>query len=203
MVRLPGGGDVPSFCMDLTEVTVAAYAACARSHACSAAPTTASWGGISDADRAKWSLSCNGARADRQDHPVNCVAWAQAETYCRSMGKRLPTAAEWEWAAAAGEQRRTYPWGFRPPSDQLCWSGDAQRGGTCAVGGFEKGDALGGIHDLAGNVWEWTSTVSSGSDHVMKGGGWNRRDERDLMATGHLAGEPAFRGPNTGFRCAK
>ena len=107
------------------------------------------------------------------------------------------------WATSGGEQRRTYPWGFRAPNSQVCWSGERQRDGTCAVASFDKGDALGGIHDLAGNVWEWMSTVPSAPNYVMKGGGWNGRDDRDLLATSHLAGEPAFRGPNVGFRCAK
>ncbi|MGH7296327.1 MAG: hypothetical protein ACRELB_15415, partial [Polyangiaceae bacterium] len=61
------------FCMDLTEVTVAAYASCARCGPCSPAATTADWMNMPDDVRAKESLVCNGNRADQGDHPVNCV----------------------------------------------------------------------------------------------------------------------------------
>jgi len=214
MVRLPGGqlaterggASVEPFCIDLSEVTVMAYEACMRSGKCVEEPTTAEWAGISQAERSKWSVPCNGRHRDRQDHPINCVSWAQSVAYCRAQGKRLPTAAEWQWAARGGEQARTYPWGYRAPDSQVCWSGLQKRSGTCAVGAFPGGDALGGIHDLAGNVWEWTSDTSGVTDHVAKGTGWNETDPTNLRSDAHPpgeAGEAGYRGPITGFRCAK
>jgi hypothetical protein len=209
-VRLPGGTlsthtevTVAPFCMDLTEVTVGAYAACVRTGACVSAPTRAEWKGISEAERARWSSACNGGLGDRQNHPINCVDWAQAVAYCRAQRKRLPTAVEWEWAARAGEQARTFPWGYRTPGPQLCWSGIEVRHGTCAVGSFPESDARGGIHDLAGNVWEWTSTATRAAGRVQKGGGWNAQAAADLEAERQLDGDLTFRGPNVGFRCAK
>jgi formylglycine-generating enzyme required for sulfatase activity len=214
MVRLPGGplatehggANIEPFCIDLTEVTVKAYEACMRSGKCVEEPTTAAWDGISPADQARWSPACNGKRRDRQDHPMNCVSWAQSTAYCRVQGKRLPTANEWEWAARGGEQGRTFPWGFRAPDSQVCWSGIEKRSSTCPVGSLPEGDALGGIHDLAGNVWEWTSDTVGGTDHVMRGMGWNETDATHLRGDARLpggVGEAGFRGPTTGFRCAR
>ena len=209
MVRLPGGhlegergGPVASFCLDATEVTVGAHAACVRSGRCKPAPTTALFEGITAELAAKWNPTCNGARKDRLDHPVNCVDWAQSSAYCRAQGKRLPTEQEWEWAARGGDQQRAYPWGYRAPTSQLCWSGVEKRMSTCPVGGFREGDALGGIHDLAGNVGEWTSTSTS-DGHVVKAAGWNTDVPAQAEGVTRDVGIPIFRGPSTGFRCAQ
>jgi CubicO group peptidase (beta-lactamase class C family) len=209
MARLPGGkltgehgGLVDAFCMDITEVTVGAYSDCARSGRCPPAPTTAKFEGITDELRAKWNPTCNGARRDRLDHPVNCVDWAQSATYCRAQGKRLPTEQEWEWAARGGEQAREYPWGYRAPASQLCWSGVQKRTSTCPVGSFAAGDAPGAIHDLAGNVGEWTST-STTEGHVVKAAGWNTDVPAQAEGVTREVGIPIFRGPATGFRCVR
>jgi formylglycine-generating enzyme required for sulfatase activity len=206
MVPVEGGTlnstvNVAPFCMDTTEVTVAQYASCVGSGRCSAAPTTAFWVDISDENRDRWSPACNGDRPDRQQHPVNCVDWAQADTYCRAQGRRLPSAEEWEWAARAGSRGWRHPWGLAPAASQVCWSGLTERDGTCPVGSFPEGDAPTGIHDLAGNVWELTSTITSG--YVAMGAGYNVDDASLVDVAVRIPGEPAFRGPNTGFRCAK
>ncbi len=210
MVRLSGGSvdsrqnvSIAPLCMDRTEVTVAAYETCVRSGACAPAPGTAYWKGIEDADRARLSPACNAARKDRQDHPINCVDWAQSAAYCRARGKRLPTAEDWEWAARGGDQQRLYPWGYVPPGAQLCWSGLGKREGTCPVGSFPEGDALGGLHDLAGNVWEWTSSATDAKERVMMGGAWVVPDAANVGAGSRLATDPGFRGPNAGFRCVR
>jgi sulfatase modifying factor 1 len=211
MVRLPGGNltgeriaTIAPFCIDLTEVTVAAYSRCVRSGACKAAATAAFWVGITEAQRAEWSPACNGARKDRQDHPVNCVDWAQSSAYCRVRGERLPTEEEWEWAARGGRQERVYPWGYRAPDSQLCWSGVQKREGTCPVGSFPASDGLGGIHDLAGNVWEFTSSTVAGTDPIVsKGASYNEASPGLFQSSHRDTGEPAFRGPTVGFRCVK
>lgn len=190
---------VAPYCMDATEVTVAQYAACARSGQCSEAPATAFWVDISDADRDRWSPACNGNRPDRQDHPVNCVDWAQADTYCRAQGKRLPSAEEWEWAARGGSRGWVHPWGTASVASQVCWSGVNKRDGTCPVGSFPDGDTPTGIHDLAGNVWELTSTTGN----VAMGAGYNVDNAALVDVAVRIPGEPAFRGPNTGFRCVR
>jgi sulfatase modifying factor 1 len=201
-VKASTAGTIETFCMDVTEVTVAQYASCVGAGGCSPAPTTAFWVNIPDADRARWSPACNGDRADRQDHPVNCVDWQQADTYCRAQGKRLPTADEWEWAARGAGRAWPHPWGAAGPSAQLCWSGVARRDATCAVGSFPGGDTPDGIHDLAGNVWELTSTVADG-DQVAMGAGYNVDNESLVDVAVRIPGEIGFRGPNTGFRCVR
>jgi Sulfatase-modifying factor enzyme 1/Protein of unknown function (DUF4019) len=194
---------VRPFCMDVTEVTVAKYAACVGALRCTPASDTTYWKDISDADRAKWSPACNGARRDRKSHPANCVDWNQADAYCRAQGERLPTEAEWEWAARAGDRGWTHPWGSAPPATQLCWSGVEKRDGTCAVGSFPAGDTPEGIHDLAGNVWEWTSTSVSETDRVQKGAGYNEAHPQLVQPSQRTAGESDGRTPNLGFRCVK
>lgn len=193
---------VEPFCMDVTEVTVAQYASCVRSGRCSPAPTTAFWEDIPEADRDRWSPACNGDRGDRQDHPVNCVDWQQAVTYCRAQGARLPTADEWEWAARGAVRSWPHPWGADRPGSQLCWSGIAKRDSTCAVATFPQGDTPSGIHDLAGNVWELTATRTDDNPIAM-GAGYNVNAEALVDVTVRLPGEIGFRGPNMGFRCVR
>lgn len=179
--------EVDDFCLDRHEVRVADYAACAATANCSDAATTARWDGITAADQAEHGPLCNGDRATRRRHPVNCVSWHQAEAYCRAVGGRLPTELEWEWAARAGEQERAYPWGEQEPGPRLVnacgrecarqraraagdpkdrppetWPKlyDASDGepGTAPVGSYPAGRGRGKIADLAGNVWEWTAS---------------------------------------------
>jgi len=180
MVAIPGAAP---FCLDRTEVTVAAYGTCSG---CTA-PNT---GG-----------ACNWGVAGRGDHPINCVGWNQAVAFCASRGARLPTEAESQ-LAAAGTDGREYPWGNVPPSDQLCWSGEGARTGTCAVGSFPSGRSPYGAEDLSGNVCEWTST-SVGATRVYRGGGWSNDDAAGVCAASRGSDAPTARGNYLGFRCAR
>jgi len=198
--------DVQPFCMDITEVTVATYASCVRCGPCSPAWTTADWMSMADDVRAKESASCNSRYADRWDHPINCVDWEQSATYCRSQGKRLPTDEEWEWAARGESQGRTYPRGNAAPDSQVCWSGREKRESTCAVGMFPEGDALGGIHDLAGNVSEWTTgygEAGARGGHAHRGGSWNNPSGTFLRADFREPLPITYRDGYVGFRCVQ
>ena len=190
--KLSDKGDVSvgAFCLDLTEVTVEAYAACVKKAACSAANT----GG-----------SCNWGVAGREKHPVNCVDWGQAATFCKAQGGRLPTEEEWEWAARGGDAARTYPWGNAEPDFQACWSGVSKRSGTCPVGSAPEGRGRFGQLDLAGNVWEWTASLFSKDQtyRVNRGGSWLLGVPARLSAALRRRFEPSLRHDYLGFRCAR
>lgn len=214
---------VPSFAIDVLEVRVDEYAACVRAGAC---PVPR----VSD-------HHCNWPRRTRRaDHPINCVDQQAAQSYCTYANKRLPTRDEWR-AAATCEEPQRYPWGTAPmpshstidandrqASDQLCWDGDRGdmlgdyedwrpprrfTGGTCVVGSFPAGANLRGVLDLAGNVWEWTSSLNpyNGTSAILCGGGWRTLyHTNDALLPHYQVGDCPSIPPNTvssdiGIRC--
>ena len=117
---------------------------------------------------------------------VVMVTWFGADAYCRVVGGRLPTEAEWEYAAR-GAAGQLYPWGSDPPSCDLANFGNCSRAAD-AVGVRPKGASWCGAQDLAGNVWEWVGDwygrypgasqqnptgPSAGFIRVIRGGGWH------------------------------
>ncbi len=188
---------VGAFSMDITEVTVEAYAACVKDGKCTE-PDSGTY--------------CNWKKPARDRHPINCVDWEQATAYCGSVGKRLPTEEEWEYAAR-GTAGREYPWGSAAPSNQLCWDrlGDGKPNSTCTVGSYSAGSTPEGLMDMAGNVWEWTSSPycpygSNGcaeTARVLRGGCWYYSSPSYVRGANRYFYAPSFRFYLVGFRCAR
>ncbi len=222
---------VASFCLDKTEVTGAAYAECAKAGECVPAPTSADWPNGDRSDFVLWSRECVGENPEKAAHPVNCVDHNHATAFCKWAGKRLPTEEEWEYAAAGGSEQRRFPWGESPPTakrlnacDEDCstvgrrlnqnWKSlipnSDGHAGPAPVGSFPDGASRWGVLDLAGNVWEWTSSAYT-ADYtrppmqgyrVRRGGSWINDSDASVRASTR-AGVPArFRSDIQGFRCA-
>ena len=182
---------VSAFQMGETDVTVAAYAKCVAAGACTDPKT---------------GVACNW-KTGRDDHPINCVDWNQATVFCKWIGARLPTEEEWEYVASGGSEARTYPWGNEEPGARACWDGEGNdlgkdnRKTTCPVGSHKAGDSRWGLHDLAGDVSEWTSSDYDSSSKVFRGGSWGVDGPGGLRARLRLGYRPSLTLVDVGFRC--
>jgi formylglycine-generating enzyme required for sulfatase activity len=184
LARPPHKVEIRPFCIDIYEVTTEQYETCSDRGECKRAYRDSFWpqGSSKRADwekaKAAYSTLCNAGNPERKQHPINCVTWAQADEYCRVHGKRLPSEAEFEFAAR-GSDGRVYPWGDGVPSAEHlnacgteCVAWRKQKGlppvspmyqandgfvGTAPVGSFPGGKTENGLFDLVGNVFEWTA----------------------------------------------
>jgi len=169
------------YCIDLYEVTAAEYKACSDVGECKRAPVEVEWKDIRAQERKPFSRLCNANHPENGAHPINCIDWEMANTYCSWQKGRLPTEAEWEFAARGPDGRR-YPWGDEAPDktrmnacgkECIIWGAkngvEMGYGGkgmyadddgfpsTAPVGSFSDGKSRYGLFDVVGNVWEWTS----------------------------------------------
>jgi formylglycine-generating enzyme required for sulfatase activity len=166
--------------IDAYEVTVARYRACVDAGGCTEPRLDTAQG-----------CTYTTAAGAREQFPVTCVKWSDADTFCAWEGRRLPTEAEWEFAAR-GEEGRRYPWGEDFECNRAVLSGSSQ----CAehagqlpkrVGSLPRGASPEGVYDLTGNAWEWVhdraGSYSSaeqqdpqgptfGTSRIQRGGAW-------------------------------
>ena len=169
-----------------------------------------------DASFATWT----DAPGRNESKPLECLDWFTAFAFCAWDGGRLPTYAEWNYAASGGSEHRYYPWSVPPTSETIDDSYAVYCGDACvpqSVGSKSpKGDAKWGQSDLGGNAWEWTldwspkqylqpcrdcAEVTTGSYRVFLGGSNNDIASTLLSASRHIS-VPEYRGV-VGARCAR
>jgi len=192
-----------AFDLDVNEVTVAQYSQCVKARRCAPAKC----------------MKTSQKLETRPSHPVVCVTWFQARDFCRHLGKRLPTEAEWE-KAARGAKGLEYPWGNQKPSCQLAnYRGCQKPDSSMPVGRLPKGASPYGVLDMAGNVHEWVADWHSGSyyatgptrnpigpskgtDKVVRGGSFVYGAD-ELNTHGRTFIEPIKNTADVGIRCAR
>ncbi len=200
---------IKTFEMSKTLVTVEQYAECVVKGGCTK-PGTGKY--------------CNSDKAGRELHPVNCVDWEQANQYAKFKNARLPSEAEYEYAATSGGKNQKYPWGNEDAScdkavmygkgDSGCGSGT-----TMPVCSKPAGNTAQGLCDMVGNVWQWvqdkyqssyantpldgSAAEGPGSFRVLRGGSFRSWDAGSLRADSRNYFVPAYRYFNFGFRLAR
>ena len=163
------------FYIDKYEVTNILYKACVDAGVCQLHTLNGSYTRTSYYDNSQY-----------DNYPVIFVNWNMAKTYCVWRGARLPSEAEWE-KAARGTDGRVYPWGDGLDCNKANY-GDCV-GDTVEVGSYEIGKSPYGVYDMAGNAWEWVSSLykpypylandgrenlNKDGDRVIRGGGWSK-----------------------------
>jgi formylglycine-generating enzyme required for sulfatase activity len=149
-------------------------------------------GGRTSFNRASWN---NGS-----DHPREYIYWSEAQAYCQQRGGRLPTGAEWEYAAR-GPDNLEYPWGNSFVANNAVYSENA-RGTTAPVGSRPGGASWVGAEDMSGNVWEWVDETAQNGSKANHGGSFDYwRDQQTTTASKANADSTA--NFNIGLRCMR
>jgi formylglycine-generating enzyme required for sulfatase activity len=215
---------VTDFLMGRYEVTVREYADCVFSGAC---------------NRAQSDNHCNWGRPNRLDHPVNCLTWLDAAKYANWLsekdqlsqcyqasdwslikncqGYRLPTEAEWEYAARGGNKSRGTTYSGSQNPDDVAWH-NANAGNETHPVGKKRPNEL-GLYDLTGNVWEWVNDwyddayyghsprlsptgPITGINRAYRGGGWDSEAIK-CQVTNRSSSRPSGQRNNLGFRLVR
>jgi serine/threonine protein kinase len=154
-----------------------------------------------------------------KDYPVVYITWKMAKTYCEWRGARLPTEAEWEKAARGADANRIYPWDKNILDCGYANYGDCI-GDTTSVKQYEIGKSIYGLYNMAGNVWEWTSSLSkpypynaadgredptTSGNRIVRGGGWSAfgGNAKNIRVDTRLPRDPGYAGTLVGVRCAR
>jgi serine/threonine-protein kinase len=190
-----------AFFLDQFEVTNERYRKCVEAGPCRP-----------PAQRSSFTRANYATLEEFNQYPVIQVSWEQAQDFCRFEGKRLPSEAEWEYAAR-GETDRRYPWGDQfEPARVPAFSRD-----TVQVGTLDNASPF-GVFDLSGNVNEWVADwyariynpeqvenptgPDSGARRVYRGGSFDNADGSFYTATRRYNQLPGYRDADIGFRCA-
>ena len=166
----------------------------------------------------KWDavMKMNRSVFHHPDQPITHIKWREAKSYCYKVGKRLPTEAEWEYAARAGSKTK-FPWGDEIDDDYLWYAGNSPR--EIPQVGKKKPNAW-GLHDMMGNVWEWTmdwfsytyykSSLAKNpkgptrqSFRVIRGASWMIDEQYTRVTTRHGGMSDPTLSYWVGVRCAK
>jgi formylglycine-generating enzyme required for sulfatase activity len=194
--------NLDAFWIDQTEVTNAMYAKCVNDNQCP--PKN-----LSSHKRSDYF-----GNPEFDTYPVLYIDWNMAKAYCEWAGRRLPTEAEWE-KAARGTDGRIYPWGNASPNNTLL-NYNRNVDDTTEVGKYPAGASPYGAYDMAGNVWEWVSSLyqpypydagdgrensSSSGSRVLRGGSWYN-DDYFVRSTYRIWYAPTSWNYGFGFRCS-
>jgi formylglycine-generating enzyme required for sulfatase activity len=151
------------------------------------------------------------------EHPIVIVTWDEASAYCEAIGGRLPTEAEWEYAARGGRDGAIYPWGDDAPVAEPHSAKGAVFENDRALPVKTFGPNGYGLFDMAGNVWEWTADASTlytedartdpagaltGSTRIVRGGAF-ADDSSNLRVSNRTPNQQGRVNVNVGFRCAR
>jgi len=202
------------------QVTTGQYAKCVKSGSCNNNHPTIQHFSPSGIDP-----SCNLFSDRSDDHPMNCVSWYGAQAYCEWTGMKLPTEAQWEYAAR-GNDDRIYPWGNELPTCKYAVMTEKERDWGCgrnetwSVGSKLAGASFFGLYDMSGNVWEWVEDDWTGNYENATGDGKARINKEErffkvLRGGGYTYGANSMRATlsqkltpqknraTNGFRCVK
>lgn len=231
---------IKSFWIDAREVTVAGYAKFIESTGYKTDAEKFGWSGVFDLktgiwgkrDGANWKQPDGPGSQALPDEPVTQISWNDAVAYAKWAGKRLPTEAEWEYAARGGLVSKRFVWGdeLRPEGKPVAnwWqgefpyknTGEDEFVGRAPVGRFPANGF--GLFDMAGNVWEWCSDwfdaeyysfnqafdpkgPEAGQERVIRGGSWMCAENfcANYRPAARSHATPDSALNNLGFRCVR